>query len=56
MVQARERRAMILSGAPEGNEAAFFEIANIATIVETAQFSEATRAKFRLVPGGFLHA
>jgi hypothetical protein len=33
--------------ASEGSQAAFFEIANIETIVETAQFSEATRAKLR---------
>jgi hypothetical protein len=44
---ARERRAMVLSRTSEESEAAFFEIANIETIVETAQFCEATRAKLR---------
>ena len=33
--------------ASEDGEAAFFEIANIETNVEAAQFSEATRAKLR---------
>ncbi|HWS92668.1 MAG TPA: hypothetical protein VN306_09310 [Mycobacterium sp.] len=33
--------------ASEDGEAAFFEIANIETNVETAQFSEAMRAKLR---------
>jgi hypothetical protein len=36
-----------LTSASEDREAAFFEIANVETIVETAQFSEATRAKLR---------
>ncbi len=55
MMQARDRRAMIYQGSQD-SEAAFFEIANIETIVVTAHFSEATRAKFCLLLGGFLHA
>ena len=47
MVQARERRAMILSGLQQDGEAAFFKIANIETFVETAQSGEATLAKSR---------
>jgi hypothetical protein len=47
MVQARERRAMVLIRASQDSEAAFLEIANAEAIVEMAQFSEATRAKLR---------
>ncbi len=34
MVQARERRAMVLSGLQEDSEAAIFEITSVGTIVE----------------------